>query len=149
MYFSAMKEIYISEMRAFNRWYTAMIGVLNRKWMDGDLTLPETRVLQAIFMQDGITAGEIVPLLHIDKSYLSKMIIRFEKMRFLTKDVSGADARAYELHLTALGRRQFEKHNKMTDEFVRQLLGQLPEKECAEMVQCMRRITEILGRVKA
>ena len=143
-----MKDTHISEMRAFNRWYTAIIGVLNPKWMDGDLTLPETRVLQAIFMQDGITAGEIVPLLHIDKSYLSKIIIRFEKEKYVSKRVSAADARAYELHLTALGRRQFEKHNKMTNEFVRQMLEQVPEAECEELVGCMRRITEILGRVK-
>ncbi|HVU95280.1 MAG TPA: MarR family winged helix-turn-helix transcriptional regulator [Puia sp.] len=143
-----MKESHISEMRAFNRWYTAMIGVLNRKWMDGDLTLPETRVLQAISMKDGITAGEIVPLLHIDKSYLSKIILRFERAKYLTKRVSAADARSYQLHLTALGRREFEKHNQMTNEFVRQMLEKLPAAECEEMIQCMRRITEILGKVE-
>jgi DNA-binding MarR family transcriptional regulator len=143
-----MKETHISEMRAFNRWYTAIIGVLNRKWMDGDLTLPETRVLQAISMQDGITAGEIVPMLHIDKSYLSKIIIRFEKEKYLTKKVSAADGRSYELHLTATGRREFEKHNKMTNEFVRQMLEPLPAAECEELIQCMRRITQILGKVE-
>jgi len=144
-----MKESYISEMRAFNRWYTALIGVLNRKWMDGDLTLPETRVLQAIHMQEGITAGDIVPLLHIDKSYLSKMIIRFEKQKYLTKKVSKRDGRQYELYLTAIGRREFEKHDRMTNAFVKQLLEQLPGQECEELVRCMRRVTEILGKVKA
>jgi DNA-binding MarR family transcriptional regulator len=143
-----MKETIISEVRAFNRWYTALIGVLNRKWMDGDLTLPETRVLQAISMQDGITAGEVVGMLHMDKSYLSKIIIRFEKEKYLTKRVSASDARSFELHLTALGRREFEKHNRMTNEFMRQMLGQLPGEECEELVQCMRRITAILGKVE-
>jgi len=143
-----MKETHIGEMRAFNRWYTAIIGVLNRKWMDGDLTLPETRVLQAISMQEGITAGEIVPMLHIDKSYLSKMIIRFEKKKYLTKKVSAADARSYHLYLTALGRREFEKHNGRTNEFVRQMLERLPAAECEELIGCMRRIREILGKVE-
>lgn len=143
-----MKETIISEVRAFNRWYTALIGVLNRKWMNGDLTLPETRVLQAVSMQEGVTAGEIVGMLHIDKSYLSKILIRFEKEKYLTKKVSAADARAYELHLTALGRREFEKHNRMTNEFTREMLSSLRAEECEELVRCMRRITAILGKVE-
>jgi DNA-binding MarR family transcriptional regulator len=141
-----MKESIISEMRSFNRWYTALIGVLNRKWMDGSLTLPETRVLQAIAMQDGITAGEIVLLLHIDKSYLSKMIIGFEKKRYLTKKASASDGRAQELRLTALGRREFEKHNQATNAFVRQQLEPLAAAEGEELVRCMRRIREILEK---
>src|SRR5258708_36094563 len=83
-----MKESYISEMRAFNRWYTALIGVLNRKWMDGDLTLPETRVLQAIHMQEGITAGDNVALVHINKNYVSKKIILVEKHKDLTEEMA-------------------------------------------------------------
>lgn len=143
-----MKETTISEVRAFNRWYTAIIGVLNPKWMDGDLTLPETRVLQAISMQEGITAGEIVLLLHMDKSYLSKILIRFGKLKYLVKKVSKSDARAYTLSLTAMGRREFEKHNQMTNAFVRRMLEQLPAEECDDLLQCMRRVREILSKVE-
>ena len=143
-----MKESYVSEMRAFNRFYTALVGVLNRKFLDGDLSLPETRVLHAIHIQEGITANEIVPLLHIDKSYLSKIIIRFEKKRLLAKKVSASDGRAYELWLTSAGRKVFEGYDRKSDEFVRQMLVQLREGECEELVGCMRRITEILGRVR-
>ena len=143
-----MKESHISQMRAFNRYYTALVGVLNRKFLAGKLTLPETRVLHAIHHQEGITAGEMVPMLHIDKSYLSKILIRFEKKKFLTKKVSATDARSYELRLTAAGRKEFEAYVRMSDAFVQQLLVQLPEKDCEEMIRCMRRITEILRRVK-
>jgi len=142
-----MKEHHVTEMRAFNRFYTALVGVLNRKFLNGELSLPETRVLHAIHTQGGITANEIVPMLHIDKSYLSKIIISFEKKKFLTKKVSASDGRAYELRLTAAGRKEFETYNRMSDEFVEQMLVQLPEKECDELVKCMRRVTEILGKV--
>jgi DNA-binding MarR family transcriptional regulator len=143
-----MKESYVSEMRAFNRFYTALVGVLNRKFLDGELSLPETRVLHAIHIQEGITANEIVPLLHIDKSYLSKIIIRFEKKRLLAKKVSASDGRAYELRLTTAGRKVFEGYDRKSDEFVKQMLVQLPLAECEELVGCMKRITEILGRVR-
>jgi DNA-binding MarR family transcriptional regulator len=144
-----MKDSQVSEMRAFSRFYTALVGVLNRKYLNGRLTLPETRVLQAISMQQGITAQEIVPMLHIDKSYLSKILLRFEKMRFLTRKVSAADGRAYELRLTTAGRKEFEVNNRRSDEFVKQMLLQLPDAECEELVQCMRRVTEILKKVEA
>ena len=144
-----MKESQIAEMRAFNRYYTSLVGVLNRKFLSGKLSLPETRVLHVIHTREGITANEIVPQLHIDKSYLSKILIRFEKQKFLTKKVSAADARAYELRLTAAGRKVFEGYDRLSDEFVRQILVQLPEGEREEMVECMRRITRILGAVKA
>jgi DNA-binding MarR family transcriptional regulator len=143
-----MKDSIISEMRSFNRWYTAFIGVLNRKWMNGELTLPETRVLQAISMQEGITAGEIVLLLHIDKSYLSKIVLRFQRQRLLTKKASASDGRSQELYLTAAGRKVFEKHNQATNQFVRQQLEPLPAADCEELVRCMRRIREILERVE-
>lgn len=135
-------------MRAFNRFYTALVGVLNRKFLNGPLSLPETRVLHAIHIQEGITANEMVQLLHIDKSYLSKILIRFEKKKFLTKKVAANDGRAFELRLTSMGRKEFEGYDRKSDAFVRQMLVQLKEEECEELVGCMRRVKEILGRVR-
>ena len=105
-------------------------------------------MLHAIYTTEGITANDIVPLLHIDKSYLSKILIRFGKMKFLTKKVSSTDGRAYQLYLTAVGRKELEMYDRMSDEFVKQMLVQLPGKDCEELISCMRRITEILQRVK-
>jgi DNA-binding MarR family transcriptional regulator len=143
-----MKDSLIAEMRAFNRFYTALVGVLNRKFLSGKMTLPETRVLHAIHTLGGITANDIVPLLHIDKSYLSKILIRFEKKKFLTKKVSSSDGRSYRLYLTEAGRKEFSIYDRLSDDYVRQILVQLPDQECEELVECMRRITGILERVK-
>ena len=143
-----MKDSTVAEMRAFNRFSTALVGVLNRKFLNGKLSLPETRVLHAIHTAEGITANDIVPLLHIDKSYLSKILIRFGKMKFVTKKVSSTDGRAYHLYLTPIGRKELDLYNHLSDEFVKQILAQLPEKDCEELINCMRQITRILQRVK-
>jgi DNA-binding MarR family transcriptional regulator len=143
-----MKESQIAEMRAFNRFYTSLAGVLSRKFLNGKFSLPELRVLHAVHQAPGITANEIVPLLHIDKSYLSKIIIRFEKRKYLTKAVSRVDGRAYHLQLTPVGKKEFEVYDRLSDDYVKQILAQLPDKECEALVECMRRITEILGGVK-
>ena len=112
------------------------------------MSLPETRVLHAIHTMAGITANDIVPLLHIDKSYLSKILIRFEKQKLLTKKVSPHDGRSYHLYLTAAGRKEFAVYDRKSDEYVKQMLLQLPEQECEELVECMRRITGILEPVR-
>jgi len=143
-----MKDSQVTEMRAFNRFYTALVGVLNRKFLNGKLSLPEIRVLHAIYTAEGITANDIVPLLHIDKSYLSKILIRFGKMKFVTKKVSSTDGRAYQLYLTPVGRKEVDLYDHLSDEFVKQMLIQLPEKDCEELINCMRQITGILQRVK-
>src|SRR3984957_2808830 len=124
-----MKESYVSEMRAFNRFYTSLAGVLSRKFLNGKFSLPELRVLHAIRFAPGITANEIVPLLNIDKSYLSKIIIRFKKRKYLTKAVSPDDGRAYHLQLTAVGNKEFEVYDRLSDDHVRQILAQLPERD--------------------
>ena len=144
-----MKDSQVAEMRAFNRFYTALVGVLNRKFLNGKMSLPETRVLHAVHTTEGITANDLVPLLHIDKSYLSKILIRFERRKYLTKKVSPSDGRAYQLYLTAAGRKEFTIYDHKSDEYVRQMLLQLPEQECEELVECMRRITGILERVRS
>jgi len=143
-----MNDGQIAKMRAFNRFYTSLAGVLSRKFLNGKFSLPELRVLHAIRYAEGITAGEIVVLLNIDKSYLSKIIIRFEKRKFLTKKVARHDARAYRLQLTALGKKEFGVYDRLSDEYVRQILGQLPGADCKRLVACMEEITGILGEVK-
>ena len=143
-----MKESQVAEVRAFNRFYTSLVGVLSRKFLNGKLSLPEIRVLHAIATAPGITANEIVPLLNIDKSYLSKIIIRFEKRKYLTKKVSSLDGRVYHLRLTPVGRKEFEVYDRMSDAYVRQILRQISERDCEVLVECMRKIGGILSEVK-
>ena len=143
-----MKDSHVSEMRAFNRFYTSLAGVLSRKFLNGKFSLPELRVLHAIRHAPGITANEIVPLLNIDKSYLSKIIIRFEKRKYLTKAVSRDDGRAYHLQLTPIGKKEFSVYDRLSDDYVKQILAQIPDKDCEALVECMRRISEILAEVK-
>ena len=145
-----MKESQVVEVRAFNRFYTSLVGVLSRKFLNGKLSLPEIRVLHAIATTtaQGITANEIVPLLNIDKSYLSKIIIRFEKRKYLTKKVSSSDGRVYHLRLTTVGRKEFEVYDRMSDAYVRQILGQISDRDCEVLVECMRKIGGILEGVR-
>ena len=67
------------EVRAFNRFYTREIGLLNRSLPATDLSLPEARVLYELAQapEGGRTAAEIGRTLNMDKAHLSRVVARF------------------------------------------------------------------------
>ncbi len=141
-----MKNSQIDDMRAFNRFYTSVIGVLNKKFLDGNYSLPELRVLQAIHFQDGLTPSEIISTLNIDKSYLSRILRMFEKRKLVLKKASPNDGRSVHLHLTARGKKEFEKHDAVTHQQVKGILSQLTEKDRERLIDCMMQIRSILAK---
>src|SRR5436190_1237858 len=60
----AMANDITAEIRAFNRFYTAQIGLLEEHFADGPLTLPEARVLYEIDARGHTMAGELGWLIH-------------------------------------------------------------------------------------
>src|SRR5688572_1524638 len=102
-----MKENHISEIRSFNRFYTRIIGLLDRYVYSSNYTLPEVRILFELYHLEEVTATDLISLLGIDKGYLSRMILRFEKKKLLTRKLSKDDARSAHLSLTATGKKVF------------------------------------------
>ncbi|MFT3932909.1 MAG: MarR family winged helix-turn-helix transcriptional regulator [Chitinophagaceae bacterium] len=135
----------INEMRSFNRFYTAVIGVLNKKFLNSKYSLPESRVLQTINLQSGITASEIIVQLNMDKSYLSRIILQFERKKLLVKKTSDKDGRVVHLYLTAYGKKEFAVQDKASHNQVKQLLERLQPKEQQKLIGCMQQIKDILS----
>lgn len=141
-----MEKDYIDEIRAFNRFYTAFLGILNKHFLSSKYSLPELRVMQAVRLQEGITASEIISLLNIDKSYLSRIILMFEKQKWITKKVSPTDRRVFNLYTTALGKKEFDKMDEVQIDQVRQTLANLTDEERENLVLYMANIKEILSK---
>ena len=141
-----MEKDYINEIRAFNRFYTAFLGVLNKHFLSSKYSLPELRVLQAVRMKEGITASEIITILNIDKSYLSRIILMFEKQKWITKKVSPSDGRVFNLYTTALGKKEFDKMDDLQINEVKQMLANLTGGERDELIISMTKIKELLSK---
>ena len=143
-----MTQRHINEVRAFNRFYTVFIGVLNRSYLNTRYSLPESRVLQATYSKPGLTPSEIIGMLNIDKSYLSRILINLEKRKLLTRKQAAGDRRAVNLYLTALGNREFEKIDTAANQLVKKLMASLNDKDCDTVVKSMMQIREILSSSK-
>jgi Transcriptional regulators len=98
---------HIESIRAFNRFYTRQIGLLEEGLLDSRFSLTECRVLYELAHRDRPTAAQIGSDLGLDAGYLSRMLAKFERRKLLRRQTSKQDVRAVHLTLTAAGRKVF------------------------------------------
>jgi len=143
-----MNQIFIKEVRAFNRFYTGILGLLDKHILDSDYSLPEARILFELYHRPGLTFSDIMALLGIDKGYLSRILRSFEKNKLVNRVISPADKRSATLQLTAKGKKAFEQLNTASNEQVKKIFAGLSEKDCKDLIQRMAEIQEILDKKK-
>ena len=139
-----MRKKTIQDIRAFNRWYTDVIGLLNRHLLDSDYSLAEARLIFEINKAAHIQASQLMEILHIDKSYLSRILQKLEKDRVVARKRSPEDARAVLVALTDKGQREFAALNNASDEQIVELLHPLTEEQREELVDHMNAIMNLL-----
>lgn len=66
-------------IRQFNRYYTKVLGLLDKHLLDSEFSLSEVRVLYEIGQSEECKASMLIEQLGLDPGYLSRMLKRFEK----------------------------------------------------------------------
>jgi len=132
-------------LRAFNRFYTRRIGVLDEHLYGTPFTLPQTRVLWELAHHDGITASELARLLDLDAGYLSRLLAALKSRRLVRAQRSPADARQSVLTLTAAGRRAFAPMDAHSQAQVNRLLAPLDEPNRRRLLHATATIQSLLG----
>ncbi|ASK28854.1 MarR family transcriptional regulator [Chryseobacterium sp. T16E-39] len=139
-----MKQKYIAQIRAFNRYYTQVLGLLNKGIFDGDLGISEARVMREIYFNPDITSTEIALSLELDKGFLSRILKRFEKLGYTVRKKSGQDNRSSAISLTDLGGLTYEKINRDSDTQIENLFADLSEQNLKTVVRSMNTIDSLL-----
>lgn len=143
-----MKQSLIKDIRAFNRFYTNIIGLLDRHILSSNYSLPEARIMFELYHRSGLTASDIIALLDIDKGYLSRILRRFDKEKLIRKVVSKPDKRSVIIEMTAKGKKEFEILDIASNQQVEKLFGALTETECINLIKKYKEIQKILTRKK-
>jgi DNA-binding MarR family transcriptional regulator len=134
----------IDKVREFNRFYTNVIGLLDRHFLDTPFSLTEGRVLYEISHIELCTAKKIRSHVDIDEGYLSRIIDKFVQQGLVRKTPAVEDKRLHLIVLTEKGKREFSKLNENSNQQISELLSKLSESECAELVQMMERMRVLL-----
>lgn len=139
-----MKKSIIPRIRAFNRFYTDIIGLFNHHLLGSSYSLTEARIMYEIFSAESIQASQIMSTMHIDKSYLSRLLKTLEKNGIIVRKPSSHDARAFQISLSEKGIKEFELLNNASDLQIKKLTQPLSDEQCRALGQYMRAIMEIL-----
>lgn len=134
----------ISNIRGFNRRYTKLLGILNKRVFDTPLSWTEGRIILEIFFYDDKTPIEVATNLDLDKSYTSRILNRFEKKGWLQKTPSPTDSRSVRLSLTADGLQLAQKVDDRSNEQIEDLLGDLSASEQKQFYQAMTTLDQLL-----
>ena len=134
----------IAAIRAFNRFYTRKLGVLDQHLGRSPFSLSEARVIYELAHRDDVSAKEIGNELGLDPGYLSRIVQNFEEKGLITRRPLPVDRRQYQLSLTAKGRQAFAKLNLSSQNEVAAMLAQLSAGDATRLTQAMATIEAVL-----
>jgi DNA-binding MarR family transcriptional regulator/N-acetylglutamate synthase-like GNAT family acetyltransferase len=134
-----------TSVRAFNRFYTQHLGILQRGILGTRFSLSEARILYELAQADGITASQLADKTGLDSGYVSRALSSFEREGFLERERSTRDGRQRPLHLTRSGRREFELLDKRSQHQVEEMLRALSPGQRETTVRSMCMIKELIA----
>ena len=142
---SRVSDDQVAAVRAFNRFYTRKLGVLDQQLLQSPFSPSEARVLYELAYRDDASAKEIGGELGLDAGYLSRIVQGFDEGGLITRKPAASDRRQYRLGLTAKGRQAFAKLERRTQEDVTAMLAGLPRGGSERLIAAMSTIERLLG----
>ena len=139
----------VEAVRAFNRFYTRRIGVLDEALLDSGLALAQARVLWELGHDPGVTASLLRERLGLDAGYVSRILRGFGARGWVAAAPVAHDARRRRLSLTAKGRRALEPLERRTREQVGAMLGAVTPGARERLLEAMRTVQAVLEPPRA
>jgi DNA-binding MarR family transcriptional regulator/GNAT superfamily N-acetyltransferase len=137
-------EAQIAAVRAFNRFYTRKLGVLDQHLMKSPYSLSEARVLYELAHRDELSAKEIGIELGLDAGYLSRMVQSFDENGLITRTPLASDRRQHQLALTAKGRQAQAELERSSQVEVGAMLAKLSATDGRRLTEAMATIENLL-----
>ncbi|MFJ7419400.1 GNAT family N-acetyltransferase [Streptomyces uncialis] len=132
-------------MRAFNRFYTNLIGALDySRHLHAPYTLTESRVLYELAHSPRTDAADLRTELSLDAGYLSRLLGKFEKDGLVDRSPSERDSRRRRVTLTARGQDAADLLDERSREVVGSLLASVPAGDRPRLTEAMRVIQGVL-----
>src|SRR5471030_3300567 len=89
----------VAAVRAFNRFYTRKLGVLDQQLLKSPFSLSEARVLYEIATLENPAAKEIGIEIGLDPGYLSRIVQSFDDSGLIDRKPLPSDRRQHQLNL--------------------------------------------------
>lgn len=136
----------VDAVRAFNRFYTRVLGLLDEGLAHTSYSLTEARVLFEVAQRDEIGVAELRNSLGLDAGYLSRILARFESDGLIRRERSTEDGRRQVIHLTSAGRDAFGVLDTRSSDAVQALLDAVAAADQPRLLDSMGTIERLLSR---
>lgn len=134
----------IRAFRAFNRFHTQFVGLLNKRLLDSPLGLAEARALYEIAATPSLSAADLARRLGMDKGQLSRIISLLRKRGLIERPDKPTGRAPLPLSPSPLGRELLRDLEASADAQARRLLQPLDRERLDQLRQAMDAIRSLL-----
>ena len=134
----------IDIIRSFNRRYTRQLGLLDNGLLGSEFTLTEARVLYELANCEDCTATQIAGELGLDLGYMSRLIKKFGRRRYIKRKRSPVDARQSRLRLTERGRAVFDPLDRAARLQIAEMIAPMTPEQRSLLVSAMQSVQRLL-----
>ena len=127
----------IADVQGFNKVYLYLCKRIDSAILDAGYSLTEKDVLLEISKTERCTANILTQQLNIDRSYMSRMIAKFEKKGLIEKTLSRTDSRIRYIRLTDFGRKEFNRLSDIQSTQIRNIFQKLNEEDLHAVLDAM------------
>jgi DNA-binding MarR family transcriptional regulator/GNAT superfamily N-acetyltransferase len=135
----------VAAVRAFNRFYTARIGVLRDGLLRTPHSLTEARVLYELGQRDVTEVADLRRELDIDAGFLSRLLARLQRNGLVARERSTDDARRQRIRLTDDGAAAFAELDRRSADEIGAVLDALSEDDQKRLVDAMEVVHDVLS----
>ncbi|MGN0847548.1 MAG: MarR family winged helix-turn-helix transcriptional regulator [Kiritimatiellia bacterium] len=134
------------DIRKFNRFYLPYLHLLTQKYLNSEYSVAEARILYEIYENEESSARDIVGSLHVDKSYLSRILKNFESQLLIERRQSANNSRLMLISLTEKGKLLAESLISDSTYQVEKAIAGLSDGDLDNLSYHLEQITKILER---
>ena len=127
----------IADIQGFNKVYQNLLKQIDSAILETGYTLTEKDVLLEISKTERCTANILIHQLGIDRSYMSRMIAKFETNDLIEKTQSQTDSRIRYIRLTELGRKEINRLSDIQSNHIAAIFNKLNEEDQKNVWQSM------------
>jgi DNA-binding MarR family transcriptional regulator/GNAT superfamily N-acetyltransferase len=139
-----MSDNVIAGIRAFNRFYTRQIGLLNEHIAESAFSLAEGRVLYELAKQGHTSGAELAQSLSLDPAYLSRILQKFVTQELVAITPSLKDRRSNQVALSLDGDAAVARLEDLNDDAIEAVLKTVAPADRQALVAAMATIRTIL-----
>jgi DNA-binding MarR family transcriptional regulator/GNAT superfamily N-acetyltransferase len=142
------EEEQIFAIREFNRFYTARLGLLRKRHLDGEFSLTEARILYEIGARPKLTAASLRETLSLNAGYVSRSLALLTKRKLIRQTPSKQDGREKFLTLLPAGDSSVAWLNEQSALQIQGLLANVHSTNRTALLDSFSKIRSILSDPK-